>query len=127
MESVTIHPGNDLQEDLPEGMHDRLLDWLRSNGVDPNGVPSDREVVIDRFIDFWWFTTAALPEPEGSRVLERTLASGEFPLSHCQKEVIHPLPEDLAKALRSLTQKWADLRARVEARFPRCPNCGHRM
>jgi hypothetical protein len=125
MEPVTIHPGNNLQKELPEGMYPRLMDWFRSNGVDPDGVPRDHEVVIDDLIDFWWFTTPTTPEPDGSHALEWSLGFGEYPLSHRQKEVTHALPADLAEALGALTRQWMDLRAHVEARLPKCPNCGH--
>lgn len=111
--AVTIYPSTNLAKELRDEQFERVMEWFRSNGVDPRGVPRGHPVVIDLMIDFWWWTKPEISEPEGAHSLERTFTSDEYPLSHLQVPVKNPLPEDLETALRALQAKWDDLEHKV--------------
>lgn len=129
MEPVKIYPNTKLHEEMPEHV-EAFFAWMRSNGVDPNGVPMDKLLTIDQnIVDFWWWTKDSTPEPEGAHSLERAFASGEYPLSHLQMAIKTPLPEDLEVALRAVNDRWLAKQAKVERavhgmNLP-CPKCGH--
>jgi len=130
MEPLTIHPGTNLAKELPAEQFGEVMEWFRSNGIEPNGVPPGEPVVIEHQIDFWWRTTPQTPEPEGAHTLERTFASGEFPISHHQIAVTNPLPEDLESILRGLAARWDAVQAELSSKLMGlnlpCPNCGHK-
>jgi hypothetical protein len=142
-EPVKIYPGENLAEDLTAEQYGVLMDWFRSNGIDPGGVPADKPVTIDSVIDFWWLAVRGLTTPD-ARSLEAFAESGELPLIHLQMDVSVPLPDDLAAALRKLAARWepdptlaalaafrevtgwTDAQVEHYARCPLCtPICGH--
>lgn len=129
MEPVKIYPNTNLRDEMPEHV-DAFFAWLRSNGVDPNGVPMDKLMTVERdVIDFWWWTKPRTPEPEGAQGLERSFASGDYPLSHLQVHIKTPLPEDLEIALRAVNDRWtarqAELTRKIHGLNLPCPKCGH--
>lgn len=129
MEPVKIYPNTKLHDEMPEQV-EAFFAWMRSNGVDPNGVPMDKLLTIERnTIDFWWYTKAETPEPEGADSLERTWSAGDYPLSHLQMRIKIPMPEDLQVALRAVNDRWlaqqAELKAKLYGLNTPCPKCGH--
>jgi hypothetical protein len=125
MEPVKIYPATNLYEEMPDKVED-FFAWMRSNGVDPDGVPMDKEVIIGRgMIDFYWWTGPKTPEPQDAHALQRWFESDQKPLSHLQLPLKHPLPDDLASALRKLNEHWDDLKRQIYGLNVPCPNCGH--
>lgn len=125
MEPVKIYAGTNLHEEAPDLVLP-LFTWLRANGVEPDAIPMDKELVIDQgLIDFWWWTTPNIPEPMGAHAIQRWFESDQKPLSHLQLPLKHPLPEDLAAALRKLNEHWDALKRQVYGLNLPCPNCGH--
>lgn len=129
MEPVKIYPNTNLHVEMPEQV-EAFFAWMRSNGVDPNGVPMSKLLTIERnIIDFWWYTKATTPEPEGAESLERTYSAGEYPLSHLQIRIKNQMPEDLQAALQAVNDRWQDQQANLKAKLyglnDPCPKCGH--
>lgn len=117
MEPVKIYPNTNLHKELPAEQTAAVLEWFRSNGVDPDGVLMGEPVTIHTHIDFWW-SGKKQHNPDWP-TLEGHYAAGDFPRTHHQVEVTVPLPDDLAAALREIAARRDAERAVIRAQLGR--------
>jgi hypothetical protein len=93
---------------------DNVLDWLRANGINPNGIPDCRDIVIrEDVIEYWEIVPsdaedAARDFPAGAGRMSHTLQPGEEwsddgefakAIRLAKDELRIPLPDDLRAAI----------------------------
>jgi hypothetical protein len=113
---ITIEANTDLSQTLTQPEFRDLIDWFRSQGIDPDAVPQSQEVVIYNDaarakIDYWQDATAT--KPAGAKILAVVPFQPERSLAHLEVPIISPLPDHLVNALTDVREGRIEWRAKL--------------
>lgn len=77
--TVTIGANEDIWDSLSNPDYQALLEWFRVNGVNPDEIRSDRQIVVAAGVIDWWGIN---PVVTGAEVVEVSWTSGDLPVVH---------------------------------------------
>ncbi|HEY3559642.1 MAG TPA: hypothetical protein VGL05_19370 [Kribbella sp.] len=112
--TVTIAANEEIWDSLSKPDYEALLEWFRANGVNPDEIRTDRQIVIAAGVIDWWGIN---PVVTGAEVLEVSWTSGDLPDVHLKSPVIEDMEAGLAERVQAVyvarVEKYAGIAAKV--------------
>lgn len=112
--NVTIGANEDIWDSLSKPDYQALLEWFRVNGVNPDEIRSDRQIVVAAGVIDWWGIN---PVVTGAEVVEVSWTSGDLPVVHLKTPVVEDMEAGLADRVQAVyvarVEKYAGIAAQV--------------